>query len=125
VLRVAVVTVALAALLHGATGSARTATPATTGVDPLITLSVRITDSSVTVKPKRVARLETAEFRVVNAGRQTHDFHVGGLKTKALKHGEVAHVLLQFAERGTYLYRCKLHCSARMRGYITVYSPIG
>jgi plastocyanin len=116
--------IVLAAAL-GLASSARTATPSTTGVDPLINVSVRIEDGRLIVKPSRVARLETVAFRVVNTGKLTHDFHVGGLKTRPLKRGEVAHVLVQFADRGAFLYRCRLHCSVKMRGYISVYSPIG
>jgi hypothetical protein len=120
----AVAAAALCAVL-GAAGAARTATPSTTGVDPLIDVSVRITDTALIVTPKRVARLETVQFRVVNLGKRTHDFRVGGLKSHVLAHGQVDHVLLQFSDRGSYLYRCALHCSAKQRGYMNVYSPIG
>ena len=65
------------------------------------------------VKPKRVARLETVAFRVVNKGKLTHDFRVVGLKTKPLKHNEVGHVLVQFVDRGAYVYRCALHCTLK------------
>jgi plastocyanin len=123
--RVVVVGAAFAALVLGVVGSARTATPSTTGVDPLIDVAVRITDKGMVVKPNRVARLETVQFRVVNAGQLTHDFRVAGLKTAALKHGQVGHILVQFVDRGQYLYRCALHCSAKMRGYVHVYSPLG
>jgi plastocyanin len=123
--RVAVVGAALAVLVLGVVSSARTATPSTTGVDPLINVAVRITDKGMVVKPNRVARLETVQFRVVNAGKLTHDFRVAGLKTAALKHGQVGHILVQFTDRGQYLYRCALHCSAKTRGYIHVYSPLG
>jgi plastocyanin len=119
------VALAVGALVLGVVRGARTATPSTTGVDPLVNVSVRITDRAITVKPKLVARLETVQFRIVNAGKLTHDFHVGGLKSKKLAPGQVDHVLLQFADRGTYLYRCALHCSKKMRGLMTVYSPIG
>jgi plastocyanin len=124
-LRVATAVLALGALVFGAAGSAGARAPSTTGVDPLITVSVRITDTRLLVKPVRVARLETVQFRVVNTGKLTHDFRVGGLKSRKLKHGEVDHVLLQFTDRGTYLYRCVLHCSVKMRGFMVVYSPIG
>jgi plastocyanin len=124
-LRAAIAAFALGALAFGAVGSAGAPAPSTTGVDPLITVSVRISDSRLTVKPVRVARLETVQFRVVNTGKLTHDFRVGGLRSRKLKHGEVDHVLLQFADRGTYLYRCVLHCSSKMRGFMVVYSPIG
>jgi len=124
-MKAGVVLAAAAAILLGAAGGARPATPKTTGVDPLITLAVRITDTRITVTPKKVARLETAYFRIVNTGKLTHDFHVGGQKSPVLKHGQVGHVLVQFVDRGVYLYRCALHCSNKMRGYIQVYSPIG
>jgi plastocyanin len=123
--RIAIVGAALAAVVLAVVTSARTATPSTTGVDPLINVAVRITDKGMVVKPNRVARLETVQFRVVNAGKLTHDFRVGGLKTAALKHGEVGHILVQFTDRGQYLYRCVLHCSAKVRGHINVYSPLG
>ena len=112
----------VAALATSAAGRS----PATTGVDPLVRVAVQITDSRIILRPKRVARLETVYFRVVNVGTRTHDFRVGGLKTKELKHGQVAHVLIQFADRGSYVYRCAIHCDARtMRGLIDVYSPLG
>jgi plastocyanin len=123
--RVVVVAASISALVLGVVGNARTATPQTTGVDPLINVSVRITDKGMVVKPLRVARLETVAFRVVNAGKLTHDFRVVGLKTGALKHGQVGHILVQFTDRGQYLYRCALHCSVKTRGYIHVYSPLG
>jgi len=112
-------------LVLGVVSSARPATPRTTGVDPLINVAVRITDQGMVVKPNRVARLETVQFRVVNAGKLTHDFRVAGLKTAGLKHGQVGHILVQFTDRGQYLYRCALHCSAKTRGYMHVYSPLG
>ena len=121
------VLLALAALGVGTlVTSASGRAPATTGVDPLIRVTVQITDSRIILRPKRVARLETVYFRVVNKGTKTHDFRVGGLKTPELKTGQVAHVLIQFADRGTYVYRCAIHCDARtMRGNIEVFSPLG
>jgi plastocyanin len=124
-LRAVIVVAFLSVVMLAAAGGALTAAPKTTGVDPLIRLSVRITDNRITVTPKKVARMETAYFRVVNAGKLTHDFRVGGQKSPPLKHGQVGHVLVQFVDRGVYLYRCALHCSNTMRGYIQVYSPIG
>ena len=123
--RAAIAAAVLGAVTLGLAGSARTAAPKTTGVDPLITVSVTITDDRMVVKPKRVARLETVAFRVVNKGTLTHDFRVVGLKTKPLKHNEVGHVLVQFVDRGAYVYRCALHCTLKHRGLIAVYSPLG
>ena len=105
--------------------SARTAS-ATTGVDPLQRVSVRILDGRIIVSPKRVERAVTIWFRVVNKGTKKHDFLVSGLKTKPLGPGQVDHIVLSFEDRGDYLYRCALNCDARvMRGRIAVFSGIG
>lgn len=123
--RALIAAVVLGALVLGFAGSARTAAPKTTGVDPLITVSVTITDERMTFKPRRVARNETVQFRVVNRGTLSHDFHVAGLHTKPLKRNEVGHVLIQFVDRGSYVVRCALHCGIKQRGLIAVYSPLG
>jgi plastocyanin len=92
----------------------------TTGIDPLITVSVRVSDSRIVVKPGRVTSGQTVDMRVVNVGKRTHDFRISGLKTPALAHRQVAHVVLSFFSPGRYLYFCKLHCTTKMRGYVTV-----
>ena len=117
--------VGIAVLATLAGGAARTAS-ATTGVDPLQKVSVRITDGRIIVSPKRVERAVTIWFRVVNKGTKKHNFLVSGLKTKPLGPGQVDHIVLSFEDRGDYLYRCALNCDARvMRGRIAVFSEIG
>lgn len=96
----------------------------TTGIDPLISVSVRVSDSGIVVKPSRVTSGQTVDMRVVNVGTRTHDFRISGLKTPPLAHRQVAHVVLSFFSAGRYLYFCKLHCSKKMRGYITVRANI-
>ncbi len=99
---------------------------ATTGVDPLQKVTVRITDGRLIVRPKRVERAVTIWFRVVNKGTKKHNFVVSGLKTKALGPGQVDHLVLAFDDRGDYVYRCALNCDARaMRGRIAVFSGLG
>jgi hypothetical protein len=106
-------------------GAARSAS-ATTGVDPLQRVSVRILDGRLVVSPKRVERAITIWFRVVNKGKTTHDFRVSGLKTKPLRPGQVDHIVMSFEDRGDYPYRCVLNCNPRvMRGRVAVYSPVG
>jgi plastocyanin len=112
----------LASLVGGATQTAS----ATTGVDPLQRVSVRILDDRLVVRPKRVERAVTIWFRVVNKGTKKHNFVVSGLKTKPLGPGQVDHIVLSFEDRGDYVYRCVLNCDARvMRGRIAVFSGIG
>ena len=112
----------LVSLVGGATQTAS----ATTGVDPLQRVSVRILDDRLVVSPKRVERAVTIWFRVVNKGTKKHNFVVSGLKTKPLGPGQVDHIVLSFEDRGAYVYRCALNCDARvMRGRIAVFSGIG
>jgi plastocyanin len=116
--KVAGVSLAAVLVLLAVAGSAGS----TTGIDPLIRVSVRITDSSIVVRPNRVTSGQTVDMRVVNTGKRAHDFRISGLKTPRLAHRQVAHVVLSFFDAGRYRYTCKLNCAAKMRGYITVRS---
>ena len=117
--------VGIASLVSLVGGATRTAS-ATTGVDPLQRVSVRILDDRLVVSPKRVERAVTIWFRVVNKGTKKHNFVVSGLKTKPLGPGQVDHIVLSFEDRGGYVYRCALNCDARvMRGRIAVFSGLG
>ena len=112
----------LVSLVGGATLTAS----ATTGVDPLQRVSVRIFDGRLVVSPKRVERAVTIWFRVVNKGTKKHNVVVAGLKTKPLGPGQVDHIVVSFDDRGDYVYRCALNCDARvMRGRIAVFSGLG
>jgi len=92
----------------------------TTGVDPLVYVAVRITDTRIVVTPNHLLRSQVVDFRVVNVGKKTHDFRISGQKTRPLRHGDVDHVIMQFFDPGNYPYVCKLHCTAKMRGYLVV-----
>jgi len=120
-------TVAVTAVAASATlvGGAAAPALATTGVDPLQKVSVRITDNGIVVSPKRVERAITVWFRVVNDGKKEHDFRVAGLKTKPLKHGQVDHIVMSFEDRGAFAYRCVLNCGRGSAGSIAVFSTIG
>lgn len=114
-----------AVLLCMVGASARSAS-ATTGVDPLQRVSVRILDGRILVSPKRVERAVTIWFRVVNKGTKKHNFLVSGLKTKPLRPGQVDHIVLSFEDRGKFGYRCALNCDPRvMRGHVVVFSGLG
>ena len=116
--------VGIASLVSLVGGATRTAS-ATTGVDPLQRVSVRILDDRLVVSPKRVERAVTIWFRVVNKGTKKHNFVVSGLKTKPLGPGQVDHIVVSFDDRGDYVYRCALNCDARVRGRIAVFSGLG
>lgn len=100
-------------------GMARSA-GGTTGIDPLINVAVRITDSRIVVRPSRVRASQTVDIRVVNTGKRTHDFRIAGQKTRPLQRRDVDHIVLEFFDPGRYSYLCKLHCTAKMRGFIIV-----
>ncbi len=124
--RLAIAFAVAVAVLVSLVGAAAKSASATTGVDPLQRVSVRILDGRIVVSPKRVERAVTIWFRVVNKGTKKHDFRVAGLKTKPLRPGQVDHIVLSFEDRGAYLYRCALNCDARvMRGRIAVFSGLG
>ena len=116
--------VAITAVVSLLCGSAQTAST-TTGVDPLQRVSVRILDGKIVVSPKRVERAITVWFRVVNKDKKPHNFVVSGLKTKALKPGQVDHIVLSFEDRGNFTYRCVLNCTPKMRGSVEVFSGLG
>ena len=117
--------VGIAVLVSLVAATTKTAS-ATTGVDPLQRVSVRILDGRIVVSPKRVERSVTIWFRVVNKGTKKHNFLVSGLKTKPLRPGQVDHIVMSFEDRGAYLYRCALNCDARvMRGRLAVISGLG
>jgi plastocyanin len=95
----------------------------TTGVDPVINVAVRITDSRIGVKPARIARSLVVVFRVVNSGKRAHDFRIAGETSGRLQPGQVGHVVIEFYDPGEYPYRCKLNCTSKMRGHVTVHGP--
>jgi plastocyanin len=116
--------IALLGASLAAVGGAATA-PRTTGVDPVIKVNVKLTDSRISLAPNRVARLQTVWFRIVNSGKRTHNFTIAGHATKAIPHAQVRHLVLQFVDRGDYLYRSSVHPKPAMHGYLHVYSPLG
>ena len=125
-LAIAVAVAVAVAVLVSLVGATAKSASATTGVDPLQKVSVRILDGRIVVSPKRVERAVTVWFRVVNKGTKKHNFLVSGLKTKPLGPGQVDHIVLSFEDRGNFAYRCALNCDPRvMRGKIAVFSGLG
>ena len=103
----------------------RKTTPVTAGGMKTSGVNVTLTDSRIALAPNRVARLQTVWFRIVNRGKRTHNFTVAGHTTKAIRHAQVTHLVIEFVDRGDYLYRSSLHSKPTMRGYVHVYSPLG
>jgi len=74
------------------------------------------------VLSKRSVSTGTVVFTVVNAGRLSHDFEIGGKRTPLLAPGKSATLRVTFAKKGRYPFRCTVagHAAAGMRGVLVV-----
>jgi len=57
--------------------AAQSSRPETTAPPPLVTIRVTITDSKITLHPKRGQRGSIAQFVVLNLGKKPHAFKLG------------------------------------------------
>ena len=64
----------------------------------------------------------TVIFTVINKGQISHDFKIGGKKTKTLLPGKSAKLTVKFAKKGQYAFLCTLfgHAKAGMKGKFAV-----
>jgi hypothetical protein len=115
-----IVAVAVAALLASAR-AAEAREPATTAPGfRYRSLGVTITDSRLLLTTHVVRYSEVVAFYIYNAGKKPHNFIVSGRKSKRVAHGRRANLLVDFPERGKYLFRCSLNCKPWMRGYLRI-----
>ena len=91
--------------------------PQTTAPPPLSNIKVVITDSAITVSPKRVPRGSMGRFILVNTGKKPHTFVLGherrgtGVQTgfkKALKPNQQSVLILFLDFRGAIPYQAVL-----------------
>ncbi len=120
--RSAAALVATTILLAGGTGV--NAALATTGPDPYVVVNVTLLDGRIMLSKLRVSHVTFVDFRVSNAGKLSHNFRIGGHTTPALKPGQTTHLLVAFPEYGTYLFRCTVHATPKMRGRFEVDRPV-
>jgi uncharacterized cupredoxin-like copper-binding protein len=61
-------------------------------------------------------------FTVVNTGKITHDFKIGGKKTPNLAPGKSAKLTVKFTKKGHFAYLCTIpgHAGAGMKGIFSV-----
>jgi uncharacterized cupredoxin-like copper-binding protein len=61
-------------------------------------------------------------FVVTNDGTLTHDFSIGGKKTRLLQPGQTARLVVTFSKKGKYPYLCTVpgHAAAGMKGVFTI-----
>ena len=106
--------------------------PQTTAPPPLSNIKVVITDSAITVSPKRVPRGSMGRFTLVNAGKKPHTFVLGherrgagvqiGFK-KALRPRQRSVLILFLDVRGAIPYHSPLPADKhkpRMQGIFRV-----
>ena len=106
--------------------------PHTTAPPPLSTIKVVITDSAITVSPKRVRRGSMGRFILVNTGKKPHTFVLGherrgtGVQTgfkKALKPNQQSVLILFLDFRGAIPYHSPLPAdksNPRMQGIFRI-----
>ena len=106
----------LAAGLLAPGGSATVRSPVKTHK----TRSVKVTRVTVTAKEfsfklsKRKVPKGPVVFTVVNKGKISHDFKIGGKKTKTLNPGQKATLRVVFKKKGRFAYVCTLPGHARL-----------
>jgi uncharacterized cupredoxin-like copper-binding protein len=69
----------------------------------------------------------TVVFTVINKGKISHDFKIGGKKTKTLLPGKTAKLTVKFTKKGQYAFLCTLfgHAKAGMKGkYAVATKPV-
>jgi len=64
----------------------------------------------------------TVIFTVINKGKISHDFKIGGKKTKSLLPGKSAKLTVKFTKKGQYAFLCTIfgHAKAGMKGKFAV-----
>lgn len=99
----------------GASTTAADASVATTKV------TVKASEFKYVFSKKRVPT-GTVIFTVINKGKISHDFKIGGKKTKSLLPGKSAKLTVKFAKKGQYAFLCTLfgHAKAGMKGKFAV-----
>ncbi len=71
---------------------------------------------------KKSVPVGTVVFTVVNKGKISHDFKIGGKQTPVLNPGQSAKLTVKFAKKGRYAYLCTIqgHAAAGMKGLFAV-----
>jgi plastocyanin len=96
---------------------------ATTGPSPYTVVKVQITDGKMVLSKLHVSHVTFVDFVVHNAGKQSHNFSIGGYSTHALKTGQTQHLYVGFPVSGKYKYSCTLHATAQMTGLFHISEP--
>jgi hypothetical protein len=107
--------------------------PDTTAPPPVVTIKVTITDSRISMRPKRAQRGVMGQFILLNQGKRAHTFKLGHQRrgtgtqtgfTKALKPSEQSVLILFLDYRGRLPYSGSLPADRTkpgMKGIFTIF----
>jgi uncharacterized cupredoxin-like copper-binding protein len=85
------------------------------------TVTVTMTEFKFALTKKSVPK-GAVTFKVVNKGKIAHDFSINGKKTPHVSPGKSATLVVTFAKKGKYPYKCTVdsHAKFGMKGVLTV-----
>jgi uncharacterized cupredoxin-like copper-binding protein len=112
-------TLALAGVLGGVFLPAGSA--GTTAADATTKVTVKASEFKYVFSRKSVPT-GTVVFTVINKGKISHDFKIGGKKTKSLLPGKSQKLTVKFTKKGQYAFLCTIfgHAKAGMKGKFAV-----
>ena len=89
---------------------------------PALTIKIRVTmtDTGVRLSQVKSYRGWYANFIVVNHGKKSHKFEIGGMTTPVLKPGKSHVIKVELALRGTVTYKDLLNPGSGSTGTFTV-----
>ena len=113
-------TLALAGVLAGVFLPAGAAS--TKAADATTRVTVKASEFKYVFSKRSVPTTGTVIFTVINKGSISHDFKIGGKKTKSLLPGKSAKLTVNFAKKGQYAFLCTIfgHAKAGMKGKFAV-----
>ena len=117
-------TLALAGVLAGVFLPAGAA--GTNAADATTRVTVKASEFKYVFSKKSVPT-GTVIFTVINKGKISHDFKIGGKKTKTLLPGKAAKLTVKFTKKGQYAFLCTIfgHAKAGMKGkYAVATKPV-
>jgi len=93
----------------------------TQAADATTKVTVKASEFKYVFSKKRVPT-GTVIFTVINKGKISHDFKIGGKKTKSLLPGKSQKLTVKFGKKGQYAFLCTLfgHAKAGMKGKFAV-----
>ena len=85
-------------------------------------ITVAASEFKFVFSKRSIPAVGTVIFTVVNKGKISHDFKIGGKKTPSLLPGKSAKLTVKFTKKGHYAYLCTIpgHAGAGMKGTFSV-----